>query len=240
MGIASYLKTSLIEWPDKIASVIFTPGCNFRCPFCHNADLVKNNGLSLIAEDKVLADLKKRKTWIDAVVITGGEPTLQTDLDNFLKKIKKMSFATMIHTNGTGPESISRLLKEKLLDYIAMDLKGDFEDYARYTGNTEPQVSKVKSSMELIAGSGVEYEFRTTVVPGLHDLNNLKKLAEQIALILNTKYLIQNTRWYLQQFRPMNTFDKKYLKINPYSKEEMGIFQRMLQEIIPDVFLRGV
>ena len=240
MGIASYLKTSLIEWPDKIASVIFTPGCNFRCPFCHNASLVKNRGLSLIAEDKVLADLKKRKTWIDAVVVTGGEPTLQVDLYKFLRKVKKMALSTMIHTNGTGSESVSRLLKERLLDYIAMDLKGDFEDYARYTGNVEPQMSKVKSSMELIVGSGVEYEFRTTVVPGLHDLNNLKKLAEQIALILNTKYLIQNTRWYLQQFQPKNTFDKNFLKVKPYSKEEMRTFQRMLQEIIPNVFLRGV
>ena len=240
MGIASYLKTSLIEWPDKIASVIFTPGCNFRCPFCHNASLVKNSGLSLIAEDKVLADLKKRKTWIDAVVVTGGEPTLQVDLYKFLRKVKKMALSTMIHTNGTGSESVSRLLKERLLDYIAMDLKGDFEDYARYTGNVEPQMSKVKSSMELIVGSGVEYEFRTTVVPGLHDLNNLKKLAEQIALILNTKYLIQNTRWYLQQFQPKNTFDKNFLKVKPYSKEEMRTFQRMLQEIIPNVFLRGV
>lgn len=240
MGIASYLKTSLIEWPDKIASVIFTPGCNFRCPFCHNASLVKNRGLSLIGEDEILADLKKRKAWIDAVVVTGGEPTLQVDLYKFLRKVKKMALSTMIHTNGTGSESVSRLLKERLLDYIAMDLKGDFEDYARYTGNVEPQMSKVKSSMELIVGSGVEYEFRTTVVPGLHDLNNLKKLAEQIALILNTKYLIQNTRWYLQQFQPKNTFDKNFLKVKPYSKEEMRTFQRMLQEIIPNVFLRGV
>ena len=240
MGIASYLKTSLIEWPDKIASIIFTPGCNFRCPFCHNASLVKNSGLSLIAEDKVLADLKKRKTWIDAVVVTGGEPTLQVDLYKFLRKVKKMALSTMIHTNGTGSESVSRLLKERLLDYIAMDLKGDFEDYARYTGNVEPQMSKVKSSMELIVGSGVEYEFRTTVVPGLHDLENLKRLANELKNIIhNTKYKIQ-PRWYLQQFQPKNNLDKKFLKIKPYSKEEMENFQRHLQKIIPQTLLRGV
>lgn len=236
MQIASYLKTSLIEWPDKITSVLFTPGCNFRCPFCHNADLVKNRGISLLKEEDILADIKKRRKWIEAVVITGGEPTLQKDLSKFLEALKSLKLFTMIHTNGTNPEIIEKLLAEKLVDYLAMDLKGDFEDYAKFTGNVELQISKVKSSAKLISGSGIEYEFRTTVVPGLHNLNNLSLLAEEIKEVSPTS----KTKWFLQQFQPKNTFDKKFLKVKPYSKEEMKTFQRVLEEIIPDVFLRGV
>ena len=242
MQIASYLKTSLIEWPGKIASVIFTPGCNFRCPFCHNASLVnQTERLTLIDEKQIFADLKKRKKWVDAVVVTGGEPSLQKDLPKFLKKIKKLGFLGMIHTNGTNPEVIARLLSCYLIDYVAMDIKGDFENYSNYTNCPNDQIIKnVKESMRLIIESEVEYEFRTTVVPGLHDLPSLKKLAEQIALILNTKSLILNTKWYLQQFQPKNNLDKKFLKIKPYSKEEMENFQRHLQKVIPGVFLRGV
>lgn len=236
MQIASYLKTSLIEWPDKIASVIFTPGCSFRCPFCHNANLVKNSGISLINENEILADLKKRRKWIEAVVVTGGEPTLQKDLLKFLRSVKSLKLFTMIHTNGTSPETIKKLLAKKLIDYLAMDLKGDFEGYANYTGNVDLQISKVKSSAKLIAGSGIEYEFRTTVVPGLHNLNNLSILAEEIKEVS----LTNKTKWFLQQFQPKNTFDKKFLKVKPYSKEEMKTFQRVLQEIVPNVFLRGI
>ena len=242
MGIASYLKTSLIEWPDKIASVIFTPGCNFRCPFCHNASLVnQTERLTLIDEKKILADLRKRKKWVEAVVITGGEPTLQKDLLKFLESLKSLKLFTMIHTNGTKPEIIRKLLTKKLIDYLAMDLKGDFDNYSKYTNCSNGQtIRKVQASARLIAKSGVEYEFRTTVVPGLHDLENLKRLANELKNIIhNTKYKIQ-PRWYLQQFQPKNNLDKKFLKIKPYSKEEMENFQRHLQKIIPQTLLRGV
>ncbi len=178
MQIAGYLKTSLIEWSGKITSVIFTSGCNFRCSFCHNADLVESNKLSKrakISEEEILEDLEYRKKWIDAVVITGGEPTLQNDLDKFLFKLKKLGFKTMVHTNGSQPEVIEILIEKKLVDYWAMDIKGNFDDYQNFT-NIKYQISKIKSSIELIMKSGMEYEFRTTVVPGLHNLENLKKV----------------------------------------------------------------
>jgi len=236
MQIASYLKTSLIEWPDKIASVVFTPGCNFRCPFCHNADLVKNHEIPLLKEEEILVDLKKRRKWIEAVVVTGGEPTLQKDLLKFLKSLKSFGLFTMIHTNGTRPEVITKLLDCSIVDYISMDLKGDFENYSNYSNCSNDQIIAVKESMKLIAGSGIEYEFRTTVVPGLHNLENLTNLAGEIKKVSQTG----KTKWFLQQFQPKNTLDKKFLKLKPYSKEEMGIFRRVLQEIIPDVFLRGI
>ncbi len=234
MEIAGYIKTSLIEWPGKISSVIFVPGCNFRCPFCHNADLVSRKGFTQIPEKLIFADLKSRKKWIDAVVVTGGEPTLQADLSRFLSRIRRMGLMTMVHTNGTKPEVIEKLIKKKLVDYWAMDLKGDPENYGRYVGNIKYQISNIKTSMQLIANSGVDYEFRTTVVPALHNLENLIKLARQIGTIS------ENCHWFLQQFRPINCVDKKYLSIKPYSEEELKKICRKLQKIIPQTNLRGV
>jgi pyruvate formate lyase activating enzyme len=236
MQIAGYLKTSVIEWPGKITSVIFTPGCNFRCPFCHNRDLVvrdKDIKISRDEENEVLKDLRLRKKWIDAVVITGGEPTLQKDLPDFLKKIKRRGILTMIHTNGTRPEVISRLVISRLVDYFCLDLKGDFENYEKYT-NVQLPITNVQKSLKEIVKSGAEYEFRTTVVPGLHELSNLRKLAKEI------KGITSEAKWCLQQFRPMNTLDQKFMKVKPYSKEEMEGFQKKLQKIIPGIFLRGI
>jgi len=250
MEIAGYIKTSLIEWPGKISSVIFVPGCNFRCPFCHNADLVVRSKVSKFQsfkEKEVLADLEKRKKWVEAVVVTGGEPTLQEDLPKFLELIKKLKLFTMLHTNGTRPEVINKLIIKKLTDYIAMDLKGDFENYEKYTNVKCLSTGKVgtmynvRKSIELIAKSGVGYEFRTTVVPGLHDMENLIELAKQIKKeIVNCKLKIENCHWFLQQFRPVNCFDKKYLTIKPYSKQALEKICRNLQKIIPQTNLRGV
>lgn len=252
MDIAGYIKTSLIEWPGKIASVIFVPGCNFRCPFCHNADLVDNKveKLPRIKKERIIADLKKRKKWIDGVVITGGEPTLQRDLLEFLKIVKSLKLLTMVHTNGSKPEVVEKLIKEKLVDCWAMDVKGNFDNYQNFT-NVKTQISNVKSSLNLILKSGMRYELRTTVVPGLHDRRNLTKLAEQIREVLANFSSRQNQRglkpaktiqpkWYLQQFRPINTLDKNYLKVKPYSKEELTVFLNKLQKIIPQTSLRGV
>ncbi len=260
MQIVGYLKTSLIEWPGKIASVIFVPGCNFRCPFCQNRDLVDPSriaGLQEISEQSFFADLKKRKKWVDAAVITGGEPTLAADLPEFLSKIKNLGFLTMIQTNGTKPKIINKLIIKKLTDYIAMDVKGDLENYSNYTNCSNDQIiENVKKSIKIIAGSGVEYEFRTTVVPGLHDLNNLARLAEEIAEEvqrckgakkqrsrfgpLNLCASVPGSKWYLQQFRPVNTLDPKYMKVEPYTGGQMKNFQKKLQKVFPHIYLRGV
>lgn len=261
MKIAGYIKTSLIEWPGKISSVIFTQGCNFKCPFCHNRDLVLEQGFSRIEEKQILADLANRRKWVDAVVVTGGEPTLQTDLSRFLSRLKQMGFLTMIHTNGMRPETIASLLSCYLVDYVCMDLKGDLENYEKFCNVKYPlqgkQMSNVKTSMELIVKSGIEYEFRTTVVPGLHNLENLKRLARELRTTANrlqpacrqgrttvavnsSQKAVSGPKWFLQQFRPMNTLDKKYLKVKPFSKEEMEAFQKELQKIIPQTLLRGV
>ncbi len=233
MEIAGYIKTSLIEWPGKISSVIFVPGCNFLCPFCHNADLVLRGGFTQIPEKRILTDLVSRRGWVEAVVVTGGEPTLQADLSEFLSRLKQIGFQTMIHTNGTKPEIIKKLIKKKLVDYWAMDLKGDLENYEKYT-NVQCTIYNVQKSIELIANSGVDCEFRTTIVPGLHNLKNLIELAKQIGAVS------ENCRWFLQQFRPINCLDKKYLTISPFSSSLLYNFQKELKKIIPGVAIRGV
>lgn len=236
MQIAGFLKTSLIEWSGKITSVIFAPGCNFRCPFCHNADLIdpeKIKKIPLFSEKAILTDLEGRKKWIDAVVVTGGEPTLQKDLPQFLSALRKMDFLTLVHTNGANPEAVENLIKKKLVDFWAMDIKGDFENYSQFAG-VAVEIDKIKRTLRLISKSGLGFELRTTVVPGLHSLENLTKLAKEL------RTLTLSPRWALQQFRPLNCFDKKYLNLKPFSKEEMDHFQKELQKIIPTVFLRGI
>jgi len=235
MKIAGYLKTSLIEWPGKISSVIFVPGCNFRCPFCHNADLVnpkRGHRLPLIGQDEIFADLKKRKKWVDGVVVTGGEPTLQTDLSRFLSRLKRMGFLTMIETNGSKPEIIALLLAGSIIDYIAMDYKGNFDSYQNFT-NVKTQNSNVKSSMKLILKSGIDFEFRTTVVPGLHNEQVLIQMAKELKQISNFK-------WYLQNFQPKNCLDPKFEKIKPFSRREVENLLKATQKIIPGAELRGI
>ena len=243
MQIAAYLKTSLIEWPGKIVSVIFTPGCNFRCPFCHNAHLVdpqQVNHLTLLKEEEVLKDLVQRKEWIEAVAITGGEPTLQKDLLAFLSKIKAMGYRVMLEQNGTHPEIIKKLINQKLVDYFCLDLKGNFENYSKFSG-VKTETEKIRESLWLIAESGLECELRTTVVPGLHTKENLIKLAEEIKEILaHSRLKIENCRWYLQQFRPIGCLNQDYLGLKPFSPEELKSWLLKLQKIIPQTTLRGI
>lgn len=243
MQIAAYLKTSLIEWPGKIASVVFTPGCNFRCPFCHNGHLVdpkQINGLALLKKQEVLEDLEKRKGWIDAVAVTGGEPTLQKDLPEFLKDIKALGFLVMLEQNGTNPGVLEVLIDKGLVDYFCMDLKGNFEDYEKFTG-VKVDLEKIKESIRLIIGSGVEYEFRTTVVPRLHTKENLVRLATEVNDIFeNCKLKIENCKWYFQQFRPLNCFDPEFQKLQPYSRQDLESFLKEIRKIIPNTHLRGV
>jgi pyruvate formate lyase activating enzyme len=241
MKIAGYLKTSLIEWPGKISCVIFTPGCNFRCPFCHNRDLVdpkKTTKLPKIAEKEVFTDLKKRGKWIDGVVVSGGEPTLQPGLDNFFKKIKQRGFLTMLETNGSKSEVLKGLFKRKLIDRITMDIKGPLDK--RYNGiaNCELRIEEIKNSIELIVNSGIEFEFRTTVVPGMHDGQILTEMAEQIKpLLQNTPGNLQ-TVWFLQIFQPKNCLDPKFDQLKPLERMIMENYQQILRKVIPRTQLR--
>lgn len=243
MKIAGYLKISLIEWPGKIASVIFVPECNFRCPFCHNADLVdplrakrlKNYNYS---EQSIFAYLKKRKKLVDGVVVSGGEPTLQPDLPEFLEKIHALGFETMVETNGSKPLIIHNLIIRKLVNYIALDFKAPLgEKYAQAIGLKDFDPKIWIKSFSLILKSKIPFELRTTVVPGIHNKKALLKMARQIK-----KFAIRNSQlnnWYLQNFQPKNCLNPKFNKLKPYSKIEMEEFLGAVKKIIPGAKIRS-
>ncbi len=245
MKIAGYQGTTLIDWPGKIASIIFVPGCNFRCPFCHNADLVdpqKIKKQSPLSEKEIWADLAKRRQWIDGVAMTGGEPTLQPDLPAFLDKLKKLGFATMIETNGTAPEVLNKLLAQKprLLDYLSLDFKAPLDKtYAKTVGlkSFDPEIWL--KSLKIILKAGLPFELRTTVVPTIHDEKALLRMARQILRLTSHGSRITSLIWFLQTFQPKNCLDPKFTKLKPYSRMEMESFLRVVKKIIPGVELRS-
>ncbi|MBU1085512.1 MAG: anaerobic ribonucleoside-triphosphate reductase activating protein [Candidatus Beckwithbacteria bacterium] len=226
-------KTTLIDFPGRVACTVFTVGCNYRCPFCHNKDLVslknfKEAKLKAISEEDFFKFLEKRKKILDGVCITGGAPTIWPDLGDFCKKIKDLGFEVKLDTNGSNFKMLKKLIEEKLVDFVAMDIKTVFEDYSKAIGVKLPAPIE---SIKLILESGLEYEFRTTVVPGIHDRKNLVVLAKQL------KKIKTDFRWVLQQFRPMNCLDLAYLKVKPYNFKEMEAILTDVRKILPKIIL---
>ena len=181
MKIGGIQKCSLIDFPGHIATVLFTQGCPWRCSYCHNRSLVEPKHFSrTIAEGEVFAFLEKRKGQLDGVVVTGGEPTLHRDLPRFLKEIKSLGYALKLDTNGCHPQALRKVLDEHSIDYVAMDLKAPLERY-KHTVRAPVDRSAVMTSVEIILNSGIEHEFRTTVVPGLHTGEDILAIARLIA-----------------------------------------------------------
>lgn len=233
MKIAGYLRTSLIEWPGRISSVIFVPGCNFRCPFCHNAELVdpqKIKKLSLLSTEEVLLDLRNRKKWIDGVVITGGEPTLQKDLGEFLRKCRKLGFGVMLETNGSCPEVLKKVLTERLVDFVALDFKTSLKQYSWVVG-AKFNSDSIRQTLKILAGSGVDFELRTTVAPGIHNRKILEEMAKELKKILRS----QDMPWIWQNFQPKNCLDKKFRRIRPFGVETMKGWRLIAMEHFPNL-----
>jgi pyruvate formate lyase activating enzyme len=161
MLIAGLQKFSLIDYPKKVSAIVFTQGCNFRCPYCHNKKLIESDKISLLRPEDVFDFLKKRQGQLDGVVVTGGEPTLHNDLIDFLRKIKEMGFLVKLDTNGSLPEKLEQILASGAVDYVAMDVKANFDKYNILSG-VSVDIEKIKRSMEMIISSGIEYQFRTT------------------------------------------------------------------------------
>lgn len=227
MLIGGLQKMTLIDYPGKIACTVFTVGCNFRCPFCHNPELVDQARFNVggIIEEKVFFDfLKSRQDLLGGVCVTGGEPTLHADLPDFLKQIKNLGFSVKLDTNGTAPEKLEILIKDGLVDYIAMDIKNCFKDTYEKTVGVKIDLEKIKKSVKIIMASGLEYEFRTTVVPGLHTEADILGIALEIR---------GAKKYYLQQFRSgEKILNQKYRSLKPYPAE----FLRELQGKIKGSF----
>lgn len=229
MLIGGLHKVSLINYPGKISAVVFTQGCVFRCPYCHNPELVNPKlFVKPIPEDEVLNFLEKRKGKLDAVVITGGEPTIQKDLPEFIKKIKAMGFLVKLDTNGVNPEMLAGLLSEKLLDYVAMDLKAPLEKYEKIV-KAKAALADIERSIKLIMSSAVDYEFRTTVVKDFLSKKDILKIGE---MIKGAK------RYVLQKFVPSKTLDRKFMKASTYSDEELEELRAELDRHISRVSVR--
>jgi len=229
MKIGGLQKVSLIDYPGEISSIIFLQGCNFKCPYCHNPELVDSKLFGPCLQEKdVFEFLKTRIGKIDAVTITGGEPTIQNDLMPFIKRIKKMGFAVKLDSNGSRPEVIKNLLSEKLLDFIAMDIKAPLEKYEKIV-RVLLKTDSIKESIKIILKAKIPHEFRTTVVKSLHSENDILKIAQ----------LISGVRQYtLQKFVPAKILDKKYLKAKPFSVDELEKIRKHLEKEIPIVKVR--
>lgn len=233
MKIGGLQKLTLLDFPDRMAAIVFTPGCNFSCPFCFNADLVRGER-TLIASASVLAFLKKRKNLLDGLVLTGGEPLLQPDIAEFIREVRCLGYQIKLDTNGSYPEALAKLLKEKLLDYVALDIKTDLNDYQKAIGMKSFDSELIKKTMSFLLRSGVPFEVRTTIVPGIHDEETLKKMAKEIRSLVGKRII----PWYWQNFQPKNCLDPKWEKIKPYSREKLTSFLATAKKIYPNVVLR--
>lgn len=229
MQIKGLQKTTLLDYPSKVASTIFTGGCNFRCPFCHNASLVtKIDPDEILSEEYVLSFLAKRKGILDGVCITGGEPLLQNDIIDFCKKIRNIGLLIKLDTNGSRPEKLKELIELGLIDYVAMDVKNSPALYAKTCGLSDfPE--GVNESIQFIMNSGVPYEFRTTVVRELHTAESIAELCEWIK---------GAKKYYLQSFKESsNLIEEGY---SAYSENEMRELLQIAKAIIPSAELRGI
>lgn len=232
MKIGGLQKLTLIDFPQKLAAVVFVTGCNFRCPFCFNRDLVLEK-VPLIAEKEIFSFLKKRKKLLDGIVVSGGELTLQPDLAKFLKKVKSFGFSTMIETNGSNPTVLEKLLKAKLLDFVALDFKAPLDKrYAKAIGKKKFDPETIRESIGLIIKSKVPFELRTTVVPRIHRKKELVDMAKQL------KNLTSKISWVLQDFQPRTCLNRTFTKKKPYNRKKMEEFLNVVKKYIPEARLR--
>ncbi len=210
MKIGALQKFSLIDYPNEICAIIFTVGCNFRCPYCHNPELVtgSTNG---IEEKELFEFLKKRTGRLTAVSITGGEPTIHKDLPVVIKKIKELGYKVKLDTNGTNPDAIDELIGFSLIDYIAMDIKAPFEKYDKVT-NVKCKIDDIRRSIDIIKKSNINYEFRTTVVEGLLSKEDVLKIAKSIK---------GSKTYFIQRFIPSKTLDKAYMNKSSITNDEL-------------------
>lgn len=227
MLISGFEKNTLLDYPGKIASIIFTYGCNLRCSYCHNPELVTlpcNKDL-LISEESVLEYLKKRKGLIDGLVITGGEPTLQRDLIPFIKKVKKLGMLVKLDSNGVLDKTVEEIMGLNIVDYWAMDVKYPSEYYKEYGIDTKA----IKHSIDMIMNSGRDYEFRTTYVKGIHSIDDAKDIGE----------LIKGARnYYIQNFRKGKTIDPKLNSKNSFTQEELEKIKKIISKYVKNVNIR--
>ncbi|MCI7334016.1 MAG: anaerobic ribonucleoside-triphosphate reductase activating protein [Oscillospiraceae bacterium] len=230
MNISGIQKLTLLDFPGKLACTVFTSGCNFRCPFCHNASLVLPGMSDHIDEQEVFSFLKKREGILEGVCITGGEPCLQPDLETFIRKVRDIGFAVKLDTNGSFPEKLSSLLEKGLLDYVAMDIKTSKERYPEVCGvQNERLFENVQKSVEILKSSSVPHEFRTTTARELQTKEDFEKIG---------RWLSGEKRYFIQQYEASGELVGD--EMTPYEKEELTEFAKVMKNFVENVEIRGI
>lgn len=228
MRIGGLQKISLIDYPGRISAIVFTQGCNFRCPYCHNPELVDPAQYGpILPEEEVFSFLERRRGKLEAVTVTGGEPTIQTDLEQFLQKIKKMGYLVKVDTNGSNPTMLERLILGRYIDYLALDVKGPLHKYGQIA-KTKIETAKILRSIELVTSSEIEHEFRTTVVRSQLDKEDL----------IATAKLLKRGLFVLQPFVPVKCLDKEFLMESSYSAEEFSEIRLSIKKKQLDIVTR--
>ncbi len=228
--IHGFNKLTLLDYPEKMAATIFLGHCNFRCPFCQNGGLVLNpEAEPVIPVEDVLKVLKKRQGILDGVCITGGEPTLHSDLPEFVAKIKKLGYEVKLDTNGSRPQMIKYLVEQNLIDYVAMDIKNAPSRYGETVGVSHLNFPYIEESVKFLMSGAVDYEFRTTVAKELHTEKEFKQIGEWIAGC--KRYFLQSYQESGQVIHPV---------FSSYTRDELEQFKKILLEKMPDVGIRGV
>ncbi|ROR31949.1 pyruvate formate lyase activating enzyme [Mobilisporobacter senegalensis] len=230
MQIHGFNKTTLLDYPKHLAATIFLGGCNYRCPFCHNASLVMYpDKQPSIPEEEILSTLFKRKHILEGVCITGGEPTIHKNLPDFIRKIKEIGLKVKLDTNGNNPNMIEYLVAEDLIDYIAMDIKNSLEKYGTTVGILNFNTSKIQDSVSFIMSCGLPYEFRTTVVKELHAPSDFIQIGNWIKGAKS---------YYLQSYK--DSGDILFPGLSSYSKDELYAFKEILTPYVELIELRGI
>ena len=230
MKIHGFQSLTLLDYPGKVACTVFLGGCNFRCPFCQNTGLVLSpEREAVVPMEEVLGVLRKRRGMLDGVCITGGEPTLTSDLPEFIGRVREMGYLVKLDTNGYRRDVLEKLLENGMLDYVAMDIKSSRERYAKVAGLPGLDLNRIQRSVEPLMGGNVDYEFRTTVAQGLHTREDIEAVG---------KWLQGCRRYFLQNYQES---DQVMMPVFAgFSREQLENFRRLLLEYIPEVGIRGI
>lgn len=231
MKIIGFIETSLLDWDGHIVASIYLPGCNFRCPYCHNKNAVLNpNSFDEIPIDYIESYISENKDFLDGIVVSGGEPTIHDDLQDLLRKIKGLGLKVKLDTNGTNPNMLEYLISENLIDYIAMDIKAPLNTKYSDAAGVEVNLEDIKRSIDLIESSGIDYEFRTTIVPIFLSKDDVYSIISELS---------GSKKYALQQFRPDYTLDPALSELKPYPSEIIMDLANAAQKVIKTVTVRG-
>jgi pyruvate formate lyase activating enzyme len=234
-GVKGFDQMSLVDWDGMVAATVYLPGCNFRCPYCHNSGLVLlPDQYETISLDEIVSYIGEHNDFLDGIVLTGGEPCIHSQLPELTATLRGLGVRIKLDTNGSYPDMLEELARDELVDYVAMDIKGplDLEAYARCAGMSDRRtLERVKGSVDFLMDGEIEYEFRTTVVPALHRATDLERIAEQLA---------GARRFVIQNYVPRDTLNPDFLNEAPYDGDRLDEFKEIVSKRVEQCSVRGV